>query len=231
MRNKQVTTTVAGAVFVLAAFTAGMAAAVPGKRATPDGAVHFAWDVLPMIWPLVAALAVAGVMLMGQPARRRPAAAVAGIVGAQVAGIGMVAVRDWFNANGASDIARHDLATVVTFAAVVAVAGTVATCVAVGLLWREPARGWAAWRPHHPHLVVAGTVVTLLLPPAIGYASHDSDLTSLGQYALTWSLPWGGGLIAAAWLGRRSRTAATRTVAASATLTVAALVTLVLVSS
>jgi hypothetical protein len=224
--GKQVTTTVAGAVLVAAAVAAGVAAAVPGKVETPDGAVRFGWNVLPTIWPLVAALAVAGVVL-ARGAAQRPAAAVAAVLGAQVAGIGVVAVRDWFDADGASGIAQRDLATVVTFAAAVAVAGTAATCVAAALLWREPARGWAAWRPRRPALLAAGAVVVVLLPPAVGYAAHDADLTSLGQYALIWSLPWGGGLAAAAWLGPRASRAATRAVAASAALTAAGILLLV----
>jgi hypothetical protein len=222
--RRNVTTTLAAGVFVLAAVVAAIGAAVPGKAEPLDGTVRFGWHVWPTIWPLIATLLAAGVTLARRPDLRRPAAAVAAVVAAQIAGIGLVAVRDWFQA---ADLARHNLATVVAFAAGVATAGTAAACGAVALLWHEPARGWAAWRPHRPALVAAGAVIAVLLPPAVGYAARDADLTSLGQYALTWSLPWGGGLAAAGWLRPRARLAATRAVAFSAFVSVVGVVTLV----
>ncbi|WP_147315690.1 hypothetical protein [Asanoa ferruginea] len=205
------TTTVAGGLVVLCATGAALSAAVPGRGTY--GTLR-GWNYPAAVWPLLAALACAGVVIVIRPEWLRPAAVVAAVVGAQVAGYGVVAVRDWFNANGAQDMASHNLATVVTFAAAVAVWATVATCVAVGLLWREPT-GVAL--PGFRALVVGG-MVAVGLPFALGAAFRDLDITSLGQYALTYSLPWGAALAAAGWLDNGEALAARATVAGSAVL-------------
>src|SRR3954454_15416781 len=95
------------------------------------------------VWITAAGLVVAGATILGRPSWRRPAAAAALVFGAQAAGAGIVAARDWFNANGAGlvNLNQSQLATVVTIAAAVATAGTVAACLAVALLWREPTAG------------------------------------------------------------------------------------------
>jgi hypothetical protein len=60
--------------------------------------------------------------------------------------------------------------------------------------------------------------VAVGLPFALGAAFRDADITSLGQYALTYSLPWGAALAAAGWLDRRDALTARATVAGSAVL-------------
>ncbi len=209
----------AGTLVVLCAVVAAAAAAVPGRSETSfAGLVRFEGNYPAVVWPLMICLAVCGLRM-----RSRRAAVVAAVVGAQIAGHGIVVVRDWFNAWGAGGMATHNLATVVTLAAAVAVCGAVATCVGVGVAWREPA-DWAALRPATPRYVVAGLVVLLALPPALSAVFDDVDMTSLGQYALSHSIPWGAGLASAGWLDRRTGSAAIGAVGAAAVFTAVAAV-------
>jgi hypothetical protein len=154
----------------------------------------------------------------------RPAAASALVCGTQVAGAGIVAVRDWFNANGAGtvNLSQSELATVVTVAAAMAMAGAVASCVGLFLLWREPVRGWATClRPRRRGLAIAAVAVAVLLPAAQALAVPADKLTAAGSVALAAALPWAAGLAAAAWLGPRARRAAVSTVLACVTATLA----------
>jgi hypothetical protein len=73
-------------------------------------------------------------------------------------------------------------------------------------------------RPPRVWPVLVGGVVAVGLPVALGAVFRDSDITSLGQYALTYSLPWGMALAAASWLDRREAVTARATVAGSAVL-------------
>ncbi|MFI5930686.1 hypothetical protein [Actinoplanes sp. NPDC051494] len=221
---RNVTTAVAGVVITVCAVAAGAGAAVPGKLGTRDGYEDAGGPVWywPVWFPIFAvALAATGVFLATRPAVHRPAAAVAAVLAAQIAGRAVVGVRDWFNADGAGvvDMSQHELATVVTVAAGIALAGTVAACFAVALLWREPARGWAALRPRSLRLLVAGAVVAVGVPGVIALAGSDAIMLA-GTVALTAALPWGGGLAAAAWLGPRARKVTVRTVLACAATTV-----------
>jgi hypothetical protein len=54
--------------------------------------------------------------------------------------------------------------------------------------------------PDRPGYVVAGAVLAAALPLLLGAAARDADITSLGQHALTYGLPWGAGLASAGWL-------------------------------
>ncbi|HYN94949.1 MAG TPA: hypothetical protein VES42_13960 [Pilimelia sp.] len=214
--DRPVTTAVAGVLVLLCAVAATASAAVPGHTALIDSGPRYGWNYLPAVWSLLAGLGAAGVVMLARPRLARPAAAVAAVLAAQVAGHGVVAVRDWFHANAASGMAENNLATVVTFAAAVAVAATVAACVSVAVLWHEPATGWRALlRPARPGYVAAGAALAAGLPLVAGAAFGDADLTSLGQAALMWSLPWGGGLAALGWLGPQAGRAAGLAIAGS----------------
>ena len=205
--RRSVTTTVAGAVLVLCAV---LATAPPIMTPEPY------WPVgLKM---LIAGLGVAGLVVAARPRLRRPAAMVAAVLAAQLAGLGTVGIRDMFNAQGAGlpGLAPHEVAQRVALAAVLALVGTVAMCVAVALLWREPERGWQAWRPRRTRLAVIGLAVVVVSTVPGWFASGASMLTGMGQGLLSYGLPWGGGLIAAAWFGSRVRLAAAGTVIASA---------------
>lgn len=219
---RPVTTAVAGGAVTACAVAAGAAAAVPGWVPTVPGKWDYLWEYFWVLWPLLLGLAAAGIALVTWPRCRRPAAVVAMVLAAQVCGHGLVAVRDWFNTAGASAGMRQtDLAWLVGLAAVVAICGAVATCLATALVWREPADGWRALRPRKPAYVAAALVVTLGLPVALASLTMTfRAITMFGQSGLLYGLPWGAGIAAAAWLGRRERTAALTTVAVSALLVV-----------
>lgn len=205
--RRSVTTTVAGAVLVLCAVLATAALVM-----TPE---PYWSDVL---WLCLAGLGGAGMVVGVRPGLRRPAAVAAAVFAAQIAGHGTVGIRDLFNAQGAGlgGLAQHELASRVTLAAVVALTGTVATCVAVALLWREPQRGWRVWRPRRAGLVAAGLAIVVVSTMPGLFASGTDRLTGAGAGLLYFGLPWGGGLAVGAWLGERARRAATGTVIASA---------------
>jgi hypothetical protein len=129
---------------------------------------------------------------------------------------------DWFNTAGASGgMPQSELALVVGFAAVVAICAAVAGCVGAAVLWREPARGWRSLRPKRSGYVLAGLAVMVVLPVALALGFRSTAVTMVGQFALTYSLPWGVGLAAAGWLGRPGRVAALIAVALSALLVAA----------
>ncbi|MEV4639507.1 hypothetical protein AB0J80_19350 [Actinoplanes sp. NPDC049548] len=219
---RPVTAAVAGVVVSGCAFVAGSVAAVPGWLFGAGGRLQLEWNYLWVFWPLVLGLAVAGAMLAARPRWGRPAAVVSALLAAQICGHGIVAVRDWFNTAGASGGMRQSqLALVVGFAAVVAVCAAVATCVSTAVLWREPVSGWRSLRPKRPGYVVAGLVVVVGLPIALALGFGYTAVTMVGQFALTYSLPWGAGLAAAGWLGRRERVAVVATVGLTAVLVAA----------
>lgn len=217
---RPVTAAVAGSVLVVCALAAATAAAVPGPLSR-GGAQRLEWNYSLALWPMLGALAVAGVLLAVRPRWARPAAVVAVILAAQAGGYGVVAVRDWFNQAGSGGGMRQShLALVVGFAAVVALSGTLAGCVGAAVLWREPSDGWRGVRPARPAYVIGGVVVAVLVPLVIGAVFNIRTVTLIGQMALTYSLPWGGGVALAGWLGRRGRIAACATVAGSVVLVV-----------
>jgi hypothetical protein len=69
--------------------------------------------------------------------------------------------------------------------------------------------------------LASAAVVMVLVPLELGWLMQDQDITTLGQFALTYSLPWGAGVAAMAWLRGRAAIAAGLTVAASAVLCIA----------
>jgi hypothetical protein len=220
------TTTAAGVLIMLCGLAAGVAAAVPASAPPPGrgpasgAAAVYSWYYPPAFWLLTVVLVGAGLAVARRRGRR--AAAVAAIVAAQLVGIGVVAVRDWFNVNGAAGMAQNNLATVVTFAAAVAVAGAIGVTAAVCLLWREPQRGWRGLVPARWTPVLAGAALAGALPPLLGMAIGDVDITTLGQFALTYSLPWGAGLAAIGWLRHGTAVAAASAVVGSALVAVVA---------
>jgi hypothetical protein len=218
---RPVTTVVAGVAVTVCAVVAAAAAAVPGRVSIGSGEWEYLWEYFWVLWLLLLGLAAAGIALAARPQCRRPAAVIAMVLAAQVCGHGLVAVRDWFNMSGASAGMRQtDLAWVVALAAVVALCGAVAGCVAAALVWREPANGWRALRPRRPAYLVAALAVTLGIPVALASFTMAFRVTMFGQSGLLYGLPWGAGIAAAAWLGRRAKTASLTTVAVSALLVV-----------
>lgn len=198
----------------LCGLAAAAAMAVPGRYPRFDGGELLTWIYPASTGVWAAGLLVAAVLLMARPpwASTRAVAAVAVLLSAQLAGISFVAVRDWFNAAGAGGIRLSSLADVVTIAAGLCVVTAIATYAGAALLWRERVIRTPRWRPTRPRLAATGIAVAVLLPAITGAISGSMTITSLGVYALTWSLPWGGALLAAAYLDRQ--TASTLSIAA-----------------
>ncbi len=213
---RPVTTAVTGGLIVACALTAAVSAVAPSHMSAVTDQMAYELTYLAVLVPLLIGLTAAGLVLLARPSWARPAAVVAAILAAQVAGYGTVAVRDWFNVAGASAGMRQGaLATVVSFAAVVALSAVVAGCLSVAVLWREPAGGWRGMLPQRPAYLASGVAVAVALPPVFASRWGGADLTTIGQMLLTWALPWGAGLAVAAWLDRPGRIAASTTVIAS----------------
>lgn len=213
-------TAVAGGAFVLVcAVTAVLSAAVPGRVVNSDS-TRVEWHYPPQLWALLLALTVAGVIMMAHPRWARSAAVVAAIVAAQAAGNGLVMVRDWLNTNASGGLGQYQLATVITWAGVVALATAAAAVAGVAVVWREPADGWRSAVPARPGYLILGAAVALLLPLFWGVVQEDMDIIPRGHIVLMYSLPWGAGLAAIAWLRGRVAVAAGVTVSVSAVLCV-----------
>jgi hypothetical protein len=58
-------------------------------------------------------------------------------------------------------------------------------------------------------------LVAVALPPMVGVAIGDSDLTTVGQVALMYAIPWGAGLAVTGWLDGPASTAARTAVVGS----------------
>jgi hypothetical protein len=131
------------------------------------------------------------------------------VLAAQIAGLGLVAVKHWEPSFGMGGGYAGSPENLVRLAWVIAIAGTVAGASAIAqlvLLKVFPVRS-----PGRTMLLLGGigALVLLLLP--LGIAAGDPglrDVTSLGAFVLLYSGPIGVTVIATAWLSERLRTAA-----------------------
>ncbi|WP_433304000.1 hypothetical protein ACQP2F_13610 [Actinoplanes sp. CA-030573] len=173
----------------------------------------------PMLPLLIAVIAVAGMAGACQVAAARVSAVVAALAASQVAGIAVVAHRDWWNFAGADGASRHRAAAGSTVAVFMGAVAAVAVVVSV-LLYRA-GRG----RPQRPRTaqvaasVIGGPVVAVLVPVLLCAHWNYTSFAAAGQFALWWSLPWGAGVVAAGTLrDSGARQAAVMSVLASALL-------------
>ena len=155
-------------------------------------------------WVLLAVLFLVGVsMLVVRPTPdgvRSWAHGAGLVVGAQLAGIGIVALKHWRPWFGMTGAYRH-LALLELFAGLLALAGLV---VAVVCLWQLAAAkdlpvrtsGLARWAFVGLGVLVAAGLPWLLVDSAVA----GSQMTTLGAAALMFSLPWGVTLGLCGWL-------------------------------
>jgi hypothetical protein len=184
---------------VLGLLIAALAAAVAGLLAAPDSASdlpgHGVQSVYPaMIFAQVLAMAAAGVTATCLPRTARAVAVIGAVAGMQVAGIAVVASRDWYNYAGAGNASYTRAAAgsqlSLTMAAVAAAA--VAACL---VLYRHgPGEGDAL--PARAGRIVTGVVVLVGLPLLLSALVGTPVPSVVGQFALWWSLPWGVAIIA-----------------------------------
>ena len=149
-----------------------------------------------MLPPLIAVLAIAGLVAAVRPATARTTALVAALSGLQTAGIAVVARRDWWNYAGA-DGATYQRAASGSVVATIMAAVAVAAIVVSVLLYRT---GHGRHRPRAIQVgggIVAGTLVAVVVPLLLCAHWYYTSVTAFGQFALWWSLPWGIGLVAA----------------------------------
>ncbi|WP_433720945.1 hypothetical protein ACQP2Y_37385 [Actinoplanes sp. CA-051413] len=206
--RRPVTAAVGGAFILVCAVAIAGAVAATDHVLTPDGPAR-RLDYPAATWPLLLALAVAGVTVMAHHRWARAAALLAAIVAAQLVGIGLIAIRAWFTIKGFGGSGSLT-ETHITYAAAAALVAAAATASAAALVWREPVDGWRSLVPARPMLVAAGVAVLGLLPQLWNAADETGDITGLAQIAtLTYSLPWGVGLVVAGWIRGRSAVAVT----------------------
>ena len=170
---------------------------------------------------LVALIVACGVLaLRSDRDMRAIAAAVGAVLSAQMAGSALYAVKRWVPIGGFGGGIKN-LGTLRALAAAMALTAIFAGTSCVIVLVKE-----GALRPStaRSSLVVAGCglVVVVALPLVLGAGGNATmDLTSIGAYALLFSIPWGVGIVGAAWLPRPPAVAVLVTVAASACLLIA----------
>jgi hypothetical protein len=172
-------------------------------------------------WILVALVIGAGLLLV--LATNSTVAAVAAAVAlgpaAQLLGAGIVAHRRWRPVGGfgagpwANQRAIEIIAVLGALAAAVAVLTFLRVLAASRRALPTPSDISTAGRVS----VVIGALVAVSLPLLLTIGDPDAhDITSLGAFALLWSLPWGGALALTAWLPRAAAVATGLTVAVSA---------------
>lgn len=180
-------------VMVLASVIAGLVA-VPGSWSDIKAATVYPL----MLIPVIMILFLAGLAAVFRPVNAGVAAVVSMVNGLQVAGIAVVASRDWLNfagAGGASfqrGIVGSRLSTVMIVVAVIVVAASVAMYCSTA----DGRRGMR-WRPG---AALTGLVVAVAIPILLCLSLRLSGPAAVGQFALWWSLPWAVGSVAAGML-------------------------------
>jgi hypothetical protein len=182
---------------------AGLAVVVAGLLAMPGSTSDVNNDAVQTVYPLMLLPAIFVVGAGGVAAARRPvtaavAAAASAINGLQVAGIAVVASRDWLNFAGAGGASFQRGTT----GSRLAVTMTVAACgvvLAGGALCGYAADRNRAVKPHVGALL-AGVATAVGLPVVLSTVLDRAGLPAVGQFALWWSLPWGAGLALAGTL-------------------------------
>lgn len=155
-----------------------------------------------------------------RPARMLPTASV--VVGAQLAGLGLVAVKHWKPSFGMGGGYAGQPDHLVWLAWLVAAGGAAVVLAAVAQLLLSGTFPVPAFA-RDARYAVLGAVIVLVLP--FGIAEGDPgllDATSLGAFVLIYSGPIGVTVAGAAWLAERHRVAALGSCAAAATLSAAA---------
>jgi hypothetical protein len=176
-----------------------------------------------MLIPAIAIVFATGITAVCRPAAAHVAAVVSAIMGIQVAGIAVVASRDWLNFAGAGFATwQRGFGGSRLAATMAVVAGAV--IVASIALYRRGA-GRRQLLVVHPSRVLAGAAVAITGPLLLCKLLDNPSLTAAGQFTLWWSLPWGLGLVAAGTLDTAAaRRAALVGVAASVVLTLVCVV-------
>ncbi len=170
---------------------------------------------------LVVAGGLAGLVVLLAPRASRLARAAASsvvvVVGAQVAGTGVVAAKHWHpasNMGGYVSSKRVDMME--QLAMVIAVAGTAAVVLALWQLITDGAFTSETPRGFRRLCVTAGVLVVVVLPFALMVGDEYPDITTWGAMGLIYAGPWGVSILLAAHLSRTASRTLLVTVAGSA---------------
>jgi len=172
-------------------------------------------------WVEVVAITIGG-LLIAIPRVPRPAklaaGAVAAISAALVFGTAVWAVKHWVPFGGMTGLARKRAEDMADLSLILAFVALVAGLSAAGWLARSGAITTGAAPNVRSASIAAGIGTIIALPLMIGFGTGDeelTDVTSLGTFALLYSLPYGLAFIVAAFLRRPAALGALATAAAS----------------
>lgn len=184
-------------------------------RARPNGETAY----LTAVWVELIALIVVGCLLALRSDRevRAISASVGAVLSAQMTGSALYAIRRWVPIGGFGGGIKN-IGTVRLLALAMALTAILAGVACVIVLMQE-----SCLRPSTSRsslsVLGCGLALVLGLPLVLGVGGGaTTDLTSIGAYALMFSLPWGVGVMGAAWLPRTPALAVLVTVAVSACL-------------
>ncbi|WP_433833287.1 hypothetical protein ACQP2E_18445 [Actinoplanes sp. CA-015351] len=201
-------------ITLLAVMVAGILA-LPGSASDYTDATVYPL----MLPPAVLIIGVAGLVAAYRPSTARAVAVFCGVNGSQVAGIAMVATRDWLNFGGADESSRQR-ALVGSWLALAIAVIAVGAVVASVMVYRCGANR-PSILPPQPGMVTAGLAVAAGLPISAYVFWDEAGLSAVGQVALWWSLPWAAGLYAAGVLPTKAlRAVALSSLAISVAVTV-----------
>jgi hypothetical protein len=180
------------------------------------------WAALYVLVGVVAS----GVSILRGRARALMMPTLSVVMAAQLAGLGLVAVKHWNPSFGMGGGYAGEPDELVKLAWIIGIAGTIATVAAIAqLVGAEAFPVRTSVRDAIPFVGV-GTLIVLLLP--FGIAEGDSelqDLTSIGAFVLIYSAPIGLTVAGAAWVLRSLRVTAIASCAVAAGLSALDLVT------
>lgn len=204
----------ASLIMFLALMVAGILA-LPGSASDYSDATVYPL----MLLPAVLAIGIAGFVAVCLSSAARVVAVFCAVNGSQVAGMAVVAVRDWANFGGA-DESSYQRASVGSWLALAITAIAVGMVVASVTLYRCRADRPSVL-PSQPGMVIAGLAVAAGLPVSAYAFWDETGLSAVGQVALWWSIPWASGLYAAGVLPTKAlRAVALSSVALSMAVTV-----------
>ncbi len=190
--------------------------AIPNAVVLDDAPRLYPWTSL----LLAAALLGVGLVMAARPAGQLRAGALAGgvVVALQLTGLGVVAVKHWEPLTGMAG-GGEGLVFLRSLAALLAAAGLTATSICLRELVRSGVVDVTGWTWAEGVVALIGVVVAVSLPWVIaGGDPQLTDFTSLGAFALLYSLPWGLGLVLASRLAPVAAVACCGAVAASVVL-------------
>jgi hypothetical protein len=185
-------------------------------RAEPNGETAY----LPGAWVELIGLTVGGFILLFNRVGRshQIARGVSAVLAAQLAGSAIYAFRRWVPIGGfGGGVANIVLLRVAATAMAVTMVIASSTCLSA--LLREGGTRAPLPRAVRGFALGAGVGVVCGLPFILGDGrSTTTDLTSIGAYAILYSIPLGGALVATAWLADVPAFAVLGAVAAGAAL-------------